>query len=389
MDTRAAGGTARARRRSCPRTFILHRKLQRFWKAGADGARASSRWTGRRPRRWPSPPWPPRAARAPDRPGQRTAAPSASATPCCTITRTASPTCRCSTWRADQAPVEIYNSPLSEAGVLGFEYGYSLDCPDGLVLWEAQFGDFFNAAQVIIDQFIASAEDKWQRLSGLVLLLPHGFEGQGPEHSSARLERFLGWPPRTTSRSSTPPRPRSTSTAAPPGAAPLAEAAGGDDAQEPAAAPAARSRRWSDLRRGQFQRVLPDARRRRQTSGACCCARQDLLRTGRAARELQSATTSRIVRLEQLYPLPEAALQAALAPYPRARRSSGCRKSRRTWAPGGSCARVLAKACLAISLWRHTPSRLAQPGDRLRAQPRTGPERADRPGLRRRLKIAK
>jgi 2-oxoglutarate dehydrogenase E1 component len=91
----------------------------------------------------------------------------------------------------EQASIELVNSPLSEVGVVGFEYGMASADPRRLVVWEAQFGDFANGAQVIVDQFVASGESKWQRMNGLTMLLPHGYEGQGPEHSSARVERFL------------------------------------------------------------------------------------------------------------------------------------------------------------------------------------------------------
>ncbi|WP_188883495.1 2-oxoglutarate dehydrogenase E1 component, partial [Alicyclobacillus cellulosilyticus] len=219
-----------------------------------------------------------------------------------------------------KASFAIYNSPLSEAGVLGFEYGYSIQAPRALVLWEAQYGDFANAAQVIIDQFIASGIAKWRQSCGLVMLLPHGYEGQGPEHSSARLERYLqlsaeyNWVvanPTTSAqyfhllrrqahRGQKHPRPLVIMTPK-------------SLLRNPAAASP-----WQEFVDGRFQPVLESRFGRQHPERV----KRLVLCSGKVAIELEAALQNvpqpdavHIVRLEQLYPLPAAALKEVLARY--------------------------------------------------------------------------
>lgn len=216
-----------------------------------------------------------------------------------------------------QAAVDIINSPLSEAGVLGFDYGYSLDMPEGLTVWEAQFGDFFNAAQVIVDQFISSAEDKWRRLSGLTMLLPHGFEGAGPEHSSARIERFLNSAAEHNMQVTYP-----TSTAQyfhllrrqvkRKWRKPLIVFTPKSLLREPMVmSPLA------DFESGTFRRLLPDT-----TVTGSDSPKRILLTTGKIGVDLMKhrQDTDRkdfaIVRVEQIYPLPIEEIRAALESYP-------------------------------------------------------------------------
>lgn len=213
----------------------------------------------------------------------------------------------------EQAPIEIYNSPLSENGVMGFEYGYSLDCPSGLIIWEGQFGDFFNAAQVYIDQFIASAEEKWAYLSGLTLLLPHGCEGMGPEHSSARLERFLQLAGEHNMQICAPTTPAQIfhllrRQVLRPWRKPLV-------VMTPKGFLRTAESSLDDLASGSFQRILPDILEPgRRVSKVLLCY-------GKLYYELEKARKDAgrddiaVLRIEQFYPLRDETLLKALAPY--------------------------------------------------------------------------
>jgi 2-oxoglutarate dehydrogenase E1 component len=216
-----------------------------------------------------------------------------------------------------QARVEIYNSELSEAAVMGFEYGFARDYPEALVAWEAQFGDFANGAQIIIDQFIAAGEDKWDLLSGLVLLLPHGHEGQGPEHSSARIERYLQLCARDNMQVCQP----STAgqyfhllrrQALRKWRKPLICFTPKSMLRHPEA-----SSPLSELERPRFLNVIPD-----ETAFE---AKRVLLCTGKIGQELRmerkkhKMTGPAIVSLEQLYPFPETEVQELLGLYKSAR----------------------------------------------------------------------
>jgi len=216
----------------------------------------------------------------------------------------------------NQARAEIYNSTLSEAGVLGFEYGYSRDYPEALVLWEAQFGDFANVAQAIIDQFIVSGEFKWNLLSGLVLLLPHGYEGQGPEHSSARIERFLQLAARDNIQIC---QPSSAAQyfhllrrqALRPWRKPLVVFTPKSMLRHPDA-----SSSIAEFSSGTFLKVRPDLEARD--------ARRILLATGKIGHELRAERKKRsdpsvaISLVDQLYPFPEAEIAAEIERHPNA-----------------------------------------------------------------------
>jgi 2-oxoglutarate dehydrogenase E1 component len=218
----------------------------------------------------------------------------------------------------EQHRFQIYNSLLSEYGVLGFEYGYAMATPHALVVWEAQFGDFSNGAQVIIDQFISSAETKWQRMNGLVLLLPHGYEGQGPEHSNARPERFLQLAARYNMTVANVTQPANffhllRRQVAWPFRKPCVVMSPKSLLRHPECVSP-----LEQFTQGRFQEVIDDAYAEAST------VKRLLLCTGKIYYELRQRQQQEqrkdvaIVRLEQLYPTPVEEMKTAIAQFPNA-----------------------------------------------------------------------
>jgi len=216
-----------------------------------------------------------------------------------------------------QAHCRIYNSTLSEAGVLGFEYGYSRDYPETLVLWEAQFGDFANVAQAVIDQFVVAGEAKWNLLSGLVMLLPHGYEGQGPEHSSARIERFLQLAAMDNFQICQPSNAVQyfhllRRQALRHWRKPLVVFTPKSMLRHPDA-----SSPIEDFTHQRFLTVLPDAEVSDATRILMCTGK--IVHELRAERKKKNDQSTAIVAVEQLYPFPEKELEAAIGQFPSAR----------------------------------------------------------------------
>jgi 2-oxoglutarate dehydrogenase E1 component len=263
------------------------------------------------------------------------------------------------------ASFEVFNSPLSEYACVGFEYGYSAAAPEALVLWEAQYGDFANGAQIVIDQFISSALSKWRETSRLTLLLPHGYEGNGPEHSSARLERFLQLAAQenlriancTTAaqyfhllrRQALDPTARPLIVTTPKGLLRLKDA----------------SSTLADLSGGQFELVLDDpsaaqgALDKTVVRRLVLCAGKvyyDLV--GHAARTPDVA----VARIEQLYPFPTTATAALVASYPALTEVVWAQEEPQNMGPWRSIRHRLEEAAAGTSLrfvgrpWRASPS---------------------------------
>ncbi|MCA8982887.1 MAG: 2-oxoglutarate dehydrogenase E1 component [Planctomycetaceae bacterium] len=286
-------------------------------------------------------------------------------------TQTGQTFCALKKLAAEDGLVELYNSPLSENGVLGFEYGYSLDFPDGLIIWEAQFGDFCNSAQVYIDQFIASTEDKWHRFSGLVMMLPHGFEGQGPEHSSARLERFLALAAEDNIQIVVPSTPAQhfhvlRRQVLRKWKKPLIMMTPKSLLRHPRCVSDRR-----ELAEGMFHPVLPEDSDQDpgQVTRILMCAGKvyyDLL----AERErLERQQDVAILRLEELYPLPYADLQEALLRYPRGTQVRWVQEE-----PENMGASRFLRAHFGHSMFEHYPLRTVE--RHASASPATGSKRS-------------